>query len=182
MEKDTENLIYRLCAHIWWRAESHHFQLKSTTISSQSPLYFPNSIPIIPLSSNLEYLTGDRRNRCTSSSLVGAAPEGAAPHRTSSAVPAALLQLDAPADRSGLGPILSWCHRWWHSPASVTRWTLCLLAPQTLGSESRKACTVYSAPVLGPWWSGDDDSVSVRRQVSRRTPEMAVGRILTSSR
>lgn len=107
-------------------------------------------------------LTGARRNSCTSSSSAVAAPGGAAPRRTSSAVPAALPQLDVPADRNGRGPIPSWCRRWWRSPASATRWTLCLRSPRTLGFESRRACTVYSAPVLGPWWSGDEDSVSLK--------------------
>lgn len=118
-----------------------------------------------------ENWTGVRRNGCTSSSSAAAAPGGAAPRRTSSAAPAALPQLDVPADRNGRGPIPSWCRRWWRSPASATRWTLCLRSPRTLGFESRKACTVYSAPVWGPWWSGDEDSGSLKRHVSLRTLE-----------
>lgn len=115
------------------------------------------------------YSTKDHWNSSTSSSSAAAVLEGAAPRRTSSAVPAALLRLDVPADRNGRGPSPSWCRKWWRSPASGTRWTLCLPSPQTPGSESRKECTVYLAPVLGPWWSGEKESVSVRHHVSRAT-------------
>lgn len=50
------------------------------------------------------YSTEGCRNGSTSSSSAAAVLEGAAPRRTSSAVPAALRRLDAPADRNGRGP------------------------------------------------------------------------------
>lgn len=115
------------------------------------------------------YSSEERQNGSTSSWSGAAVPEGAAPRRTSSAVPAALLRLDVPADRSGRDPSPSWCRKWWRSPASGTRWTLCLPSPQTPGSGSRKESTVYLTPELGPWWSGDKESVPVRHHVSGAT-------------
>lgn len=87
---------------------------------------------------------------------AAAAPECVSLHRTSSAGPASPPWRGAPAGRSAPGPSPSWCRRWWRSPASGTRWTLCPRSPRTLGCASRRASTAGWAPALGPWWSAWD--------------------------